>query len=96
METENEWLKIYHECCHMFNKEGDMDNRVRLKLGQFSDDDVWGCVEILCANKEVLRKIIEVSDKYNLWCDFTDCYTIKLRKETASNADNKSLGEQDG
>lgn len=81
MKTEEKWLEIYHECCHMFNDKGEMGNRVRLKLGQFTDDDTWACIELICVNKKVLKKIIEVSDKYNLRCDFQGNYEMKLWEE---------------
>ena len=76
MKTENEWLKIYHEAWDCMSNDG--QNVVRLKLGQFHDDNTWACVEILSVNKERLKEIIKLSDKYNLRLDFQGNYEFKL------------------
>jgi len=75
MKTEQEWLDIYHEVWNLLPKG---HNRVRLKLGQFDFDDTWACIEILCPDKESLRKIFDIADKYGLRCDFQGQYEFKL------------------
>jgi hypothetical protein len=81
MKTEEEWLKIYKECWNSFNRVG--HNRVRLELGQFSNDleDTWACIKIIGGDKETVRKILDIADKYNLRGDFKGNSEWKLWEE---------------
>ena len=79
MITEGKWIRIYHEVWESYNKPG--HNCVRLKLGQYRDDDNWGIIECLCTNKEVLKKLIEICDKNNLRIDFSGNYELVLRED---------------
>jgi len=84
--TEQEWLEIYHEVWNLLPKG---HNRVRLKIGQFDIDDTWACIEVLSADKELLKKIFNIADKYKLRCDFQGQYEFKLWEEYE---ENKSEG----
>lgn len=78
MKTEQEWLNIYHELWDMFT-EG--HNKVRLMLGQFAYDTNWGYIECLTYNKEDMKKVFVVADKYDLDVDFSGHYDVKLREK---------------
>ncbi len=81
MKTEKEWLNIYHECCHLFGKNGQTGNRVRLTLGQFRDDDNWGFIEVIGFNSKFLARLIEICEKYVLGFDFSGRYEFKIREK---------------
>jgi len=79
--TEEEWIKIYKECCNLFGKKGHSGNRVRLTLGQFRDDDNWGFIEIIGFGVTFAEKLIPLCKKYNLEFDFGGHYEVKLREK---------------
>lgn len=79
MKTEEEWLKIYKECWHLINREG--HNRVRLKLGQFRDDDRWAYIEVLGGGIEFLKKLIPFCEKHGLDMDFHKEFEFKLKEK---------------
>jgi hypothetical protein len=91
MKTHQEWLKIYEKCCHLFNDEGNCDNRVRLTIGQFRDDNAWGFIEVLGFDISFVEKLIPLCKSNNLYIDFCGNYEFKLRENYP-----KSNGEVQG
>ena len=89
MKTNQEWLRIYEECCHLFNDKGDCGNRVRLNLGQFRDDSNWGFIEVLGSDNEFLKKLIPFCEKNNLYFDFSGSYEFKLRENYPKEGEEK-------
>lgn len=90
MKTEKEWLEIYHKVWDLFKQE--RHNYVRLKIGQFKDNNTWACIEVLIPHidKGFLKDIINISDKYNLRMDFQGEYEFKLWEDYEKNEDASS------
>ena len=80
MKTHSEWLRLFEDCCHLFNEEGHTGNRVRLTIGQFKDNDDWGFIEVLGWDNNFILKLVEFCEKNNLYIDFSGSYEFKLRE----------------
>ena len=93
--TEEEWLKIYKECHHLFGNEGQSGNRVRLTLGQFRDDDNWGFIEVIGCNSVFLEKLIALCRKYDLGFDFSGRYEFKIREKSETWEDTEETKSEE-
>jgi len=73
MKTYEDWLKIYKKIWKIYEQ-----NRVRLLLGQFNDNDIWGYIKIIgIFDFKRLKKLVDICEKNNL--EFVDYESGELR-----------------